>query len=56
MSRYLACLEVDDKKLDEIMSRINSAQEEIMECYHELRGLCAIKVSSISDKEESAAE
>lgn len=46
MSRYIACLEVDDKKLDEIMKRINKAQEEIMICYQELKDFNTFKVTS----------
>lgn len=52
MSRYLAYLEVEDKKLEEIMKRIDKAQEEIMKCHQELKSFNAFKITSAQSTTE----
>lgn len=52
VSKYLAYLEVEDKKLEEIMKRIDKAQEEIMKCHQELKSFSTLKITSAQSTTE----
>ena len=54
MTRYLTEFEIEDKKLDEIMERLNKAQEEIYECYSELEKLGILKIVPKEEKPPAA--
>lgn len=46
MDKYYFTLMIDDEKLKEIFSRLAKAEEEIQECYIELRRMNVIVLSS----------
>ena len=51
MTNYSVQIEVQDGKIEEILNRLNEAQETIYECYAELRnlGVVVIKEKAASD-------
>ncbi|MCM1246461.1 MAG: hypothetical protein NC293_12540 [Roseburia sp.] len=56
MSSLIARLEFKGEKLKEIMERLDKAQQEIQNCYFELRNLNAFTVYETSDEDEPAAK
>lgn len=43
-NRYAVIIEVDDKKLNEILQRLEKAKDEIYACYGELREMEVVKI------------
>lgn len=50
MTRYRVEMEIPEGKIDEIMTRLENAQEEIYKCYDELQNMGVLKV--VRDNEE----
>ncbi len=53
MTSYIG-IEIDGSKIKKIMDRLNKAQEEIYDCYNELKNLGVLKIVQ-NDKEKEAA-
>lgn len=49
MNRYLIEIEIEDGKVEEIMTRLDKAQEEIRKCYDELQNLGILKIFKEKD-------
>lgn len=49
MGRYMTIVEIPEGKLDEIMNRMEKAQETIYKCYRELQELGILKVEKKED-------
>ena len=48
MSKLVACIALQDGKLDEIMKRLQAAQQEIYDCYRELDTLGVLRIEKES--------
>ena len=56
MTRYRVRMEIPEGKIDEIMERLENAQEEIYKCYDELVQLGVLNVISTDAEEKAAIE
>lgn len=56
LTRYRVQMEIPEGKIDEIMTRLENAQEEISECYDELIHLGVLNVIPADAEEKAATE
>ena len=56
LTRYRVQMEIPEGKIDEIMTRLENAQEEISKCYDELIYLGVLNVIPADTEEKAATE
>ena len=56
LTRYRVQMEIPEGKIDEIMTRLENAQEEIYKCYDELVQLGVLNVIPADVEEKAATE
>lgn len=56
MYRNLIRIEVPEGRIQEIMDKLNKAQETIYECYSELQNLGVLTIKEASPKDDDASK